>query len=77
MCVFFTAIGTALQPEKGLGPDVPGVYFIGDLSFIVKRPKGKSFFLTSESAPFSQHSEVVKPHVHGRSGGDSWGCGTT
>lgn len=51
MCVFFTAIGVALQPEKGLGPDVPGVYFIGDLSFIVKLPKGKSF-LTSESSPF-------------------------
>lgn len=44
MCVFFTAIGRVLQPEKGLGPDVPGVYFIGDSSFIVKLPKGKSFW---------------------------------
>lgn len=50
--------------------------FYWGFEFHCKTSQGKEL-LTSERSPFSQNSEVVKPHVHGRSGGDSWGCGTT
>ena len=37
--MFFAAGGV----EEGLGPDVAGVYFTGDLTFHVNCPRGRSF----------------------------------
>ena len=37
--MFFAAGGVA-GPEEGLGPDVAGVYFTGDLTVPVNCPRG-------------------------------------
>lgn len=75
MCVFFAAVGLAATRE-GPWTRCSRCLFYWGFEFHCKMSQGEEP-LTSERSPFSQHPERMKPHVHGRSGGDSGGCETT